>query len=98
VLVGSSDNDLLSSSLAQAQIDLDPYQFIEDKGTQPSVVHKTLSAESGKIYCPWQTEWKVICLEDKGTQPNVVYPVLSDGIKSCFPFEHVCYSDQFLKI
>ena len=49
--------DLLSSSLAQAQIDLDPFQFIDngsqgnsssaEKSTSATLVHKTESSESG---------------------------------------------------
>lgn len=33
--------DLLSSSLAQAQIDLDPYQFIENAGQHVKAVEKS---------------------------------------------------------
>ncbi|WAR28157.1 EMSY-like protein [Mya arenaria] len=40
--------DLLSSSLAQAQIDLDPYQFIEDGNK--GIVSSTASASSGSIH------------------------------------------------
>lgn len=54
---GKGKYDLLSSSLAQAQIDLDPFQFIEngsqgnsvtDKATSATVIHKVPSNESGK--------------------------------------------------
>ncbi|KAH3805994.1 BRCA2-interacting transcriptional repressor EMSY-like isoform X5 [Dreissena polymorpha] len=38
--------DLLSSSLAQAQIDLDPYQFIENGGQHVKVVEKSVSGDS----------------------------------------------------
>lgn len=69
VIVSSSEADakgkydLLSSSLAQAQIDLDPFQFIEngsssssvEKTTGSTVVHKAQSSEPGKLYVKKRT-------------------------------------------
>ena len=42
---GQSSEDLLSSSLAQAQIDLDPFQFIEDGSLSKSVSSSENSVE-----------------------------------------------------